>query len=482
MVAFAISEVKYLLLVHLERAKQPPYCRLLQSAVMDLNSSAHHQPSVPTTTKPAMARRRSSGVYPEVLNCANMAPVDALSQQGYSIRDMLGKGSFGEVWSLTPTRAAREASSSAQADTHNMVAKMIFKTKSNSSLTTMRSRNAVLREAYVASHGHEHLISCMSLLETSTSYVLCMERADQGDLFTALQEDRFAGSNFGHLTGNIVKDIASGLRFLHERLNMMHLDVKPENVLLTSKSAKLCDFGSALPAYSHGVRLAGSAPYTSPELLAWYHQQKGSKQKLPFEVLPTYDVWGLAVLSMTVLLRGHAWCTARADDKDFQRFYTVVLQGGDLHHLPTSSQSPWCYIPVPLLQLYQKALAFNPEHRPTMEQFEGMLHRVWAPAAQCYETGLDMVVESDGSLRSVSDDSAHEQSSGSEASVCVASRTDTASDDGSEPARAEASRNGLQTQASYSGDEAACSADDCVLIPPEEASPNRASSGIVSLV
>jgi len=37
---------------------------------------------------------------------------------------------------------------------------------------------------------------------------------------------------------------------LHEKLNTIHLDVKPENVLLTNSCAKLCDFGrlvSALP-------------------------------------------------------------------------------------------------------------------------------------------------------------------------------------------------------------------------------------------
>ena len=48
------------------------------------------------------------------------------------------------------------------------------------------------------------------------------------------------------------------------------------------------------------------------------------------QVLPTYDVWGLSVLSMTMLLRGHAWCAARAEDVDFQRFYTVVLQVREL--------------------------------------------------------------------------------------------------------------------------------------------------------
>ena len=38
--------------------------------------------------------------------------------------------------------------------------------------------------------------------------------------------------------------IASGLSFLHFRLGLMHCDVKPENVLLCSQGAKLCDFGA----------------------------------------------------------------------------------------------------------------------------------------------------------------------------------------------------------------------------------------------
>jgi hypothetical protein len=176
---------------------------------MDLNQSTATSPSFPKVLKPAddhpsrLTRRQSSGVYPDVINCSTMAPVDALSQHGFHIRDMLGKGSFGEVWSLIPTK---EATSS---DEPAIVAKMIYKKKSRNSLNTMRSRNAVLREAYVASHGHEHLVACQSLLETSTSFVLCLERAEQGDLFTALQEDRFAGDDFGRRTASILKDVSN---------------------------------------------------------------------------------------------------------------------------------------------------------------------------------------------------------------------------------------------------------------------------------
>ena len=174
---------------------------------MDLNQSTDSSPTFPKAQKlpdhdaSRLIRRRSSGVYPDIVDCSAMAPVDALNQHGFHIRDMLGKGSFGEVWSLIPTKEASSASDPA------IVAKMIYKKKSRGSLNDMRTRNAILREAYVASHGHEHLVACQSLLETSTSFVLCLERAEQGDLFTALQEDRFAGDNFGHLTANVLKDV-----------------------------------------------------------------------------------------------------------------------------------------------------------------------------------------------------------------------------------------------------------------------------------
>lgn len=69
----------------------------------------------------------------------------------------------------------------------------------------------------------------------------------------------------------LLQPIAEGLCFLHRQLGVVHLDVKPENILFTDRPApcaKLVDFGIATAAqrFDQG-RLLGTLGYIAPELL-----------------------------------------------------------------------------------------------------------------------------------------------------------------------------------------------------------------------
>ena len=96
-------------------------------------------------------------------------------------------------------------------------------------------------------------------------YYIVMEYVDGPNLATliALQEPRVRQNRFG-----IVMQMASGLRYIHER-GLIHRDFCPKNVLYGSDEvAKITDFGLTVPA---GVRSrlltarAGTASYMAPE-------------------------------------------------------------------------------------------------------------------------------------------------------------------------------------------------------------------------
>jgi beta-lactam-binding protein with PASTA domain/tRNA A-37 threonylcarbamoyl transferase component Bud32 len=93
---------------------------------------------------------------------------------------------------------------------------------------------------------------------------IVMELVD-GQTLRALLESR--GRLDPETTAALLGEIADALDHAH-RHGIAHLDVKPENVLLTSDSVKVADFG--LVRAAHGARdhaLAGTAQYCAPEVL-----------------------------------------------------------------------------------------------------------------------------------------------------------------------------------------------------------------------
>nr|CAI5864572.1 unnamed protein product [Callosobruchus analis] len=63
------------------------------------------------------------------------------------------------------------------------------------------------------------------------------------------------------------KDIAEGLWYCHTN-GVLHLDVKPQNILVYDGICKLCDFGnSRRQAYQNNFVFQGTPIYAAPELL-----------------------------------------------------------------------------------------------------------------------------------------------------------------------------------------------------------------------
>ena len=89
----------------------------------------------------------------------------------------------------------------------------------------------------------------------------------------------------------LFRQLIAAVVHLHTRLDVVHRDVKPENILFSSQSAeiKLTDFTVSRSGLSEGVRLfdsEGTACFTAPECHI--------VEKNGYDPKPT-DVWSLGV-------------------------------------------------------------------------------------------------------------------------------------------------------------------------------------------
>ncbi|GAB6027126.1 hypothetical protein CHUAL_013860 [Chamberlinius hualienensis] len=141
----------------------------------------------------------------------------------------------------------------------------------------------------------DYIVKLHEVYETSTEMVLVLELASGGEVQRLIDEDEVLEEKD---VVRLMRQILEGLSFLHDR-NIAHLDIKPQNLLLTSTypkcDVKLCDFGISR-VIKKGIEIReimGTPDYVAPEVLNYE----------PIS-LPT-DMWSVGVLTY-VLLTGHS--------------------------------------------------------------------------------------------------------------------------------------------------------------------------------
>lgn len=133
------------------------------------------------------------------------------------------------------------------------------------------------------------------------------------------------------ILGKITVSIVKALEHLHSRLQVIHRDVKPSNVLINSEGqVKMCDFGiSGYLVDSVAKTLdAGCKPYMAPERINPETNQKGYNVKS--------DIWslGITLVELSVLDFPYAsWGTP------FQQLKQVVEEPSP--QLPESFSAPF---------------------------------------------------------------------------------------------------------------------------------------------
>ncbi|XP_043598151.1 serine/threonine-protein kinase 17B-like isoform X1 [Bombus pyrosoma] len=153
------------------------------------------------------------------------------------------------------------------------------------------------------------LVSLHEVFETNTEMVLVLELAPGGELQMILDRDEVPEER---QVARLLKQILGGIAFLHS-LNVAHLDIKPQNLVLTGEfpdcDVKLCDFG--ISRYiSHGAdirEILGTPDYVAPEVLNYE----------PISLAT--DMWSIGVL-LYVLLTG---CSPFGGDTKQETFCNI---------------------------------------------------------------------------------------------------------------------------------------------------------------
>ena len=132
---------------------------------------------------------------------------------------------------------------------------------------------------------------------TASDTFIVMELLSGGELFNRIVEQ---GRFTEEAAANLFAQILLSMEYLHS-LDIVHRDVKPENILYVSEGAaqiKLIDFGYAgvWAPDKQLTGLCGTPDYVAPEVLTWYDDDESGT---PYG--KGSDLWSLGVLLYVIL-------------------------------------------------------------------------------------------------------------------------------------------------------------------------------------
>jgi len=177
--------------------------------------------------------------------------------QAYQIfpDEVLGSGQFGIVYGGVHRMSGRSVAI-------KVIDKMRFPTKQE---TALKNEVSILQNLH-----YPGVVNLERMFETPERIFVVMEklRGDMLEMILSSEQARLSE----RITKFLVTQILVALKHLHTK-NIVHCDLKPENVLLSSDSdfpqVKLCDFGYAriIGKKSFRKSIVGTPAYLAPEVL-----------------------------------------------------------------------------------------------------------------------------------------------------------------------------------------------------------------------
>ncbi|KAL2426449.1 Serine/threonine-protein kinase Chk2 [Exophiala dermatitidis] len=161
----------------------------------------------------------------------------------------------------------------------------------------------------LASLRHPNIIRLEKVYITYDTIYMMQDIVTAGDLFSYIESKN--GKLLEAEAAVILRQILVAVRFLHDH-NIVHRDIKPDNILMTSLAAGcrvvLTDFGAArrVPAQRHRMStVIGTREYAAPEMLQVRREQKQSSSRQGYT--RAVDMWAVGCVAVILLTGGMAF-------------------------------------------------------------------------------------------------------------------------------------------------------------------------------
>ncbi|KAG8515104.1 Serine/threonine-protein kinase 17A [Galemys pyrenaicus] len=194
------------------------------------------------------------------------------------------------------------------------------------------------------------VINLHEVYETPSEIILVLEYAAGGEIFDQCVADREEGFKEKDVQ-RLLRQILEGVCFLHAH-DVVHLDLKPQNILLTSDSPlgdiKIVDFGlSRIMKNNEELReIMGTPEYVAPEILSYD------------PISMATDMWSIGVLTY-VMLTGISPFLGNNKQETFLNISQMNL---------SYSEEEFDVVSESAIDFIKRLLVQKPEHRATAEE------------------------------------------------------------------------------------------------------------------
>ena len=283
---------------------------------------------------------------------------DSMMTSMWNFGMSLGSGGFGTVQTCRHPRTGAELAVKS-IDKGRFAA---FKSRRNSQLECQSECDILSRLQ------HPNIIRSFASFESHTTVYLIMEHIQGRDLLDVLMQNSALPEDAAR---RLFRQVAMAIAYMHGQ-NIVHRDVKPENVMVTASSASLkatlIDFGlaRACNAPRGCLTFCGTPLYLAPELIATFRAE-------PHDPTRGYgmavDAWSLGVLLYTTL------CGVPPFDSDSDTLYDTIRMGHWSFDVPE-----WQGITVSAKSAVAQLMHIDPETR--LDARVALTH-LWLDCTSC---------------------------------------------------------------------------------------------------